>query len=320
MVSQCLKIEVMVARKAGDLLHLPILHDRLIQRHARNQNESRVLLRICRHGSDDLVALLLEHGIVVLRHRLANRRRGERRRTLKGVSESRPIRRQALLDLAARLDRHVEQPDGRVRQLLQAVHAVRAAGDDLDGDSAVVDGGGGDLGGADVAVPRLAGFEVFGQVDPELHADVAAAVAVVVRHLRVHDAPTGCHELEIARPYGSLVAGEVFMIDGSGEEVRNRLLPSMRVIRKPSPNTHIKVIQHEKRAQIPQLRRANRPPHRRASTLTLLFRLENLLDPPRNRGRGVQAGVLGRDDRQPDEVRGCGAVRHRGGERSCARS
>ena len=63
-----------------------------------------------------------------------------------------------------------------------------------------------------------------------MHADVDAAVAVIVRHFGVHDALSRCHELEIPGVDGACVAGEVFVVDGAAEEVGYCFLAAVRVV------------------------------------------------------------------------------------------
>ncbi|KEY78354.1 hypothetical protein N acetyltransferase GCN5 [Aspergillus fumigatus] len=136
-------------------------------------------------------------------------RPGERIR--KGI----PALRQRLGDATARPDCHVQQPDRSVRQVAHRVDSMRLARDDLDRDAAVVDLHDRDLARAEVAVPRLAHLQLLGQVNPQLQADVGAAVGVLAGHLGVHDAAAGGHELQVAWANGAFVPGKIFVVDAT---------------------------------------------------------------------------------------------------------
>jgi hypothetical protein len=207
----------------------PILHNRLVQRHARHKNKPALLLGALIHRRLNAITLLLKHNIVVRLDRAGLGARRENRRAVQDIRKRVPALGQRLLDAAAGLDGDVEQPDRRVCQLLEALGAVGLAADDLDEDLAVVARHLGDLLGAQVAVARLAGFELLGQIDPELHAHVGRAVLVLARHLGVHDAPARGHELQVAGFDGPGVAGEVFVVDGAGEEVGDGFLPAVGI-------------------------------------------------------------------------------------------
>ena len=102
------------------------------------------------------------------------------------------------------------------------------SGYDLDSNSASVHVDAGHLGGAEVAVPRLAGLQTRGEVDPQLEADIAGAIGVDMGHLGVDDAPAGRHELQVTGAEGALIAGEVFVVHAALQEVGYRLLTPMR--------------------------------------------------------------------------------------------
>jgi hypothetical protein len=86
-------------------------------------------------------------------------------------------------------------------------------------DLAVVDIDFGDFFRAQIAVAGFAFLELLGQIDPELHANVGAAVGVLAGHLGVHYAFACGHELQVAGFDGAGVAGEVFVVDAALEEV-----------------------------------------------------------------------------------------------------
>jgi len=150
----------------------PVLHNRLVQRHTRHQNKPSLLLAL-RHRRLNIVALLLEDRVVELRDLLRLGASVPGDFAAERVRESVPACGQGLRDASAGSHCDVEKPDGRVGEFLQAVDAMRLAGDHFDGDfavGAVVDG---DFGAAHVAVARLAGLQVAGEVYPKLHANVA---------------------------------------------------------------------------------------------------------------------------------------------------
>ena len=193
----------------------PVLHDLLIQRQSRHEHELPVLLRILVNLRGHGIAFLLKDDIVVLAHRRLIFTDAKGRGTGEGVSEGIPADREGLGDFAAGSDGDVEDPNGRVREFLDAVRAVRLARDDLNGHVAVVDLDGWDLGRSEVAVTGLALLQFLRQVDPELHADVGAPVRVLSRHLRVHY-PSSCrHELEVPGFDRSGVSGKIFVVHGS---------------------------------------------------------------------------------------------------------
>lgn len=180
------------------------------------------------------IAFLLEEDVVVLLSLLGLSSLADDDVAVENVGEGVPSLGEGLGDFGAGPQEEVEQPDGGVGELLDGVDAVALAGDDLDGGAAVVDGDGGDLGGAEVAVAGLAVLELLGEVDPELEADVGPAVVVLAGHLGVDDAATGGHELEVAGVEGAGVACEVFVVDDSVEEICDCLLTTVGAdLRKP---------------------------------------------------------------------------------------
>ncbi len=90
------------------------------------------------------------------------------------------------------------------------LRAEALASDDLDGHSAIVVGGGGDLVGGDLLVLGLGHFVLGGEVDPELEPHVGA---VAGGHLRVHDAAAGGHPLHVAHADSALVALVVLVLE-----------------------------------------------------------------------------------------------------------
>lgn len=173
------------------------------------------------------LALLLEDDVVVLLDLPAGILLTEEGVALEGVSEGVPPLGQGLRDAAAGPDPDVEDPHGRIREVLDGVDAVALPRDDLHRDLSVLGRGLGDLGGAEVAVAGLARLEVLGEVDPELEADVGGPVRVLARHLGVHYATAGRHELQVARVEAPRVAGEVLVVDAALEEVGDGLLAAV---------------------------------------------------------------------------------------------
>lgn len=230
-----------------------VLDDFLLQRQAGDEHDAGVGGSALGHRKHDLVARLREDDVVVLRNLLlvqrvaaAGHEHGARQRVRKRV----PARGQRLRDATARPDCNVEQPDGRVGQLLQAVDAVALARNDFDADLAVGRGGLWDLRGPQVAVAWFARLERLGQVDPELHADVRAAVCVLSRHLGMHDSPAGRHELQVSRLDGAFVAGKVFVVDGPREQVSNCFLAAVWVVWEAGARADAEVVEHQERSEV----------------------------------------------------------------------
>lgn len=165
------------------------------------------------------IALLFEEDVVILLGLLGLCSLTNGDVSFKNVGKGVPSPGKSLGDFCAGPQLEIEQPHGRIGQFLDGVDAVALSRDDLDGDAAVVDVDLWDLGGAQVAVAGLAVLELLGQVDPELEADVLAAVGLLAGHLGVDDAAAGRHELEVAFVEGAGVAGEVFVVDDAFEEV-----------------------------------------------------------------------------------------------------
>ena len=92
----------------------PVLHNLLIQRQPRDEDEMPVLVRIlgnlCGHG----VAFLLENHIVILADGRLFFADAKGRGAGEGVGEGVPADGQGLGDFAAGADADVEDPDGRV--------------------------------------------------------------------------------------------------------------------------------------------------------------------------------------------------------------
>lgn len=176
----------------------------------------------------DHVALLLKEDVVILLGLLGVCSLADSDGALKNVGEGVPPLGEGLGDFGAGAQLEVEQPHGGVGQLLDGIDAVALARDDLDGDAPLVGLDLGDLGGAQVAVAGLAVLELLGQVDPELEADVLAAVGLLAGHLGVDDAAAGGHELEVTLVEGAAVAGEVFVVDDAFEEVCDCFLAAVR--------------------------------------------------------------------------------------------
>lgn len=175
----------------------------------------------------DYIALLLEEDVVILLGLVGLGSLTNSDMAFKNVGKGVPPLGKRLGDFCAGPQLEIEQPHGCISQLLDRVDAVALARDDFDGDAAVVDVDFGDLGGAQVAVAGLAVLELLGQVDPELEADVLAAVGLLAGHLGVDDAAAGGHELEVAFVEGAAVAGEVFVVDNAFEEVRDGFLTTV---------------------------------------------------------------------------------------------
>lgn len=205
-----------------------VLHNWLIERCSGDEGQAGGLVGTGVDFKVDDIAGLLKDDVVVLLHGTLLVLFADEHVALEGIRKGVPVLGQGLDDLAAGADGDVEDPDGRVGEVLDRVDAVALARDDLDGDAVVVDVDGGDLGGAQVAVPRLARLEVRRQVHPQLEPDVGAAVGVLARHLGVHDAPPGRHELQVSRRQGAAVAGKVFVVDAALEEVRDCFLTTVR--------------------------------------------------------------------------------------------
>lgn len=273
-----------------------VLHHGLVEGLAGDQDEPRGLGGPLLDVGGDDVSGLLEHDVVVRRDGLADlfgavsKRHGALQRVREGV----PSRREFLGDGPARSDRHVEEPHGRVREVLERLDALAAAGDDFDLDLAVVGLCDGDLGGPEIAVPRFARLEVLGEVDPELHANVD--IFGLYGHFGVHDAAAGCHlcggellvfslslwkvgwiwygygtyKLKVAWTDCAFVPREIFMVDSAFEKVRDGLLATVGVVGKACAGRNAEVVEHEKRGEVAQLWCADAASHHGARALGLL--------------------------------------------------
>lgn len=224
------------------------------------------------------VAILLKDDVVELLNLCAVLSLSIPGAPLEDVGEGVPALWQGLRDAGAGPQDDVEDPHGGVGEVLDRVDAVALAGDDLDGGPAGVDVDGGDLGGAEVPVSRLAGLEALGEIDPQLQADVGLAVVGLAGHLCVHDAPAGRHELQVARVQGALVAGKVLVVRGALEQVRDGLLAAVRVVGEPCAGRDGEVVEHEEGREVAQLRRADGAADARACALGLLDGQEGLAD------------------------------------------
>ena len=164
-------------------------------------------------------ALLLKHDIV----KLFNFRLGlpfsEIRLPFERVGKRIPPFRKGLIDLSARFQYHIQDPDWGVGKVFHRVDTVALSRNHLDRNLAIVRRGLGDLPGAEVSVSRLARLQVLREVDPELETDVGGPVGVLARHLGVHYSAAGRHELQVAGTYRAGVAGEIFVVDATLEEV-----------------------------------------------------------------------------------------------------
>lgn len=308
-----------------------VLYNGLLKRHAGHKDEARGLLRALLDARLDAVALGAEHHIMILVNRPRYAFGRENRGSLQRVRECVPPPRKSLFKAPTRLDREIEQPDRGICELLQRIGAERAAGDDLNADFSVCCRSSRNFSAAQVAVARLAGLKLSGEVDPKLHADVGRAVGVLLRHFGVHDPATGGHELQVALVYGAAVAGEIFVVDGAREEVGDCFLAAgkivsdvdfvglgeergclpMRMVRETCAWWNGKVVKHQEGREVAQLRRADGAAHAGACTLRLLNGQERFLDLAwRRRGQW-----LVRDDGEATEG-GCfgGCRRH------CARA
>ena len=259
-----------------------VLHDLLVEDLAGDEGEADGAGGVSRHLNVDHVTGAVEDDIVVLAGRLLRAAEAKGGGALEHVGEGVPALRDGLGQLAAGLDVDVEDPDGGVGEVLDAVDAGRLARDDLHLDAPLVGGGAGDLGGAQVAVARLAHLEVLGQVDPELQADVGAAVGVLARHLGVHDAAAGRHELQVARLDGAAVAGEVLVVDGAVQQVCDGLLAAVGVVGEAGARLDAEVVEHEEGREVAQLRGADGAAHLGAGALGRLDGEEGLLDTSRD--------------------------------------
>lgn len=172
-----------------------VLDDFLVKRSAGNDDEAGVFLGFGVGLNVDFVAFLFKDNVVELLDLCAGSSFAVVGLTVEDVREGVPALGDGLGDLGAGLHGNVEDPDGGVGEVLDRVDAVRLAGDDLDGDLAVVDFYLGNLGGAEIAVAWLAGLELLGEIDPELEADVGASVGVHAGHFCMDYAFTSCHEL-----------------------------------------------------------------------------------------------------------------------------
>ena len=161
------------------------------------------------------VPFLVPDETVKSRHRLLLLRVGaEHGFALERVEKGVPASWQGLCDFAGGKDGEVEEPDGRVGQVLDALHAVAPARDYLHRGFPVIGPCHGDFCRVQIAVSRRGALEGLREVDPELDARTCGVVRV--GHLGVDYAASCRHELQGPGRYGALRAGEVFMIDSTG--------------------------------------------------------------------------------------------------------
>lgn len=262
--------------------------------------EMTFLFRVLAHFGRDHVSLGLKDDVMIRPDGGGVLTASERGAAGKGIGEAVPALGKRLLDLATGLDHDVQDPDRRVRKIAHAVDTIRLTRDDLDVDLAIVGVDERDLGRLEIAVAGVDLLELLGQVDPQLEPDVRAAVGVLARHLGVHDALARRHELQIARLERALVAGKVFVVEGALEQVRDRLLAPVRMIREARSGRDREVVEHQERREVSKAWRPDGAPHPRSDALGLLNCQERLADRAWDRhscGGCVWLGFDGGSDR-----------------------
>lgn len=164
---------------------------------SKKRTKMAVFLGICIYLDVNRITRLFKDHVMIWSDRLGVVSAGTRKgcRAGEGVGETIPVGRKRLPDVASRFDGDVQEPDGRVREIADAVDAVGLARDDFDVHATVVDVDRGDLLGAEIPVARIDHLQLLRQVDPQLQTNVGTAIWVLMRHLSVHDALPRRHEL-----------------------------------------------------------------------------------------------------------------------------
>ena len=110
-------------------------------------------------------------------------------------------------------------------------------------------------------VARRRHFERCRKIRPELKA-VHAPGVVALGHFLVNDAAARGHPLDVAGGDGAVVAHAVAMLDGSGEDVGDRLDAAVRMPRKTREiifrNVIAEIVQQKKRVEVGSVAEAER--------------------------------------------------------------
>jgi len=110
-------------------------------------------------------------------------------------------------------------------------------------------------------VTRLCHFERRREVCPQLET-VHPAFRIALGHFLVDDSATCGHPLNVAGSDGAVVADAVAVLDGSRENVRNRLDAAVRMPREARQiilgNVVAEIVQQEKRVEIGRVVKAKR--------------------------------------------------------------
>ena len=255
-----------------------VLHHLLVKRLTGDEENARVGCSVVGNGNLDIVPILLKNNIVEFLDQLGRVVGSKHRGAAQDVRKRIPALRQRLRDLPPGLDVDIEDPDRGVCEVPNRVDTMRLARDDLDGDTAIVNVGGGDLTGVQVAVPGLAQLQLRRQVHPQLHPHVGATVGVLVRHLRVHDALARGHELQIPGSNGALVSGEILMVHAAGKQVCDGLLAAVRVVRETGAFADGEMVEHEEWAEVAEFHGANGAAHAGTGAFALFNGQEGLAD------------------------------------------
>ena len=226
--------------------------------------------------------ILSENDIIIRSDDAGGIIRPEYRASGKRVHKSVPPDGQGLGEFSSGLDGDVQQPNGRVGEVADGIHAMRLAGDDFDGNATIIRLDERDLVGAKIAVPRLTHLELLGQIHPQLQADVRGSILVHMGHLGMHDPLSGRHELQIARSDGALVAGEILVVDAARQEVRDGFLAPVRVVGESGAFADGEMVQHEEWAEMAEFLSPHRSTDTRAGALGLFDGEEDLPDRSRD--------------------------------------
>lgn len=235
-------------RRAALTIHdeRPVLHDGLVQRLAREDDEAAALVART-HADAVLRVVVAEHHRVMRRPDFLAALGPELRGALQDVGEGVPALGDGLRQHRAGLQREVEVVGGRLG-LHRRLHAQSLAGDD--GGHHAAGRHLGDVPRQQLLVARLAQLVLGGEVYPQLQAHV---LALLGRHLAVHDAAPGRHPLQVARADGALVSAEVLVQERPFQHVRHRLESAVRVVGEACGRRHLELVQHQERVQVAQL-------------------------------------------------------------------
>jgi hypothetical protein len=144
-----------------------------------------------------------------------------------------------------------------------------------------------------VLIARLRHLQRRWEVRPELKA-VHAPLLVALRHLLVQDAAAGGHPLDVAVAQPAAIAKAVAVLDGTGEDVGDRLDTAVRMPRKTGqviPRIVVaEIVEQQEWIEFRRVAKAEPALQPDAGAFERRFRMDDLLDRPDRHAR-VLLGV-----------------------------